>query len=88
MPVTTEYGRVMWFYLCPAVSQLFYFILFWRRRFLCVTALAILELFVDQAGLKFRDLPTSASQPLGLKVYATMARPQLLFSPFYLFILN
>jgi hypothetical protein len=29
--------------------------------------------FVDQAGLELRNLPASASQVLGLKVYATMA---------------
>jgi hypothetical protein len=30
--------------------------------------------FVDQAGLKLRNLPASASQVLGLKAYATTAR--------------
>jgi hypothetical protein len=29
--------------------------------------------FVDQAGLKLRNLPASASQVLGLKVYGTTA---------------
>jgi hypothetical protein len=30
--------------------------------------------FVDQAGLKLRNSPASASQVLGLKVFATTAR--------------
>jgi hypothetical protein len=34
---------------------------------------------VDQAGLKLRDLPASASQVLGLKVCATTARLLFLF---------
>jgi hypothetical protein len=38
--------------------------------FLCI-ALAVLELtFVDQAGLKLRNSPASASQVLGLKACA------------------
>jgi hypothetical protein len=48
---------------------------FFETGFLCV-ALAVLELnFVDQAGLKLRNLPASASasQVLGLKAWATTA---------------
>lgn len=36
-------------------------------------------LFVDQAGFKSRDLPTSASQALRLKVCATMPRSYFVF---------
>ena len=40
----------------------------------------VLELaLVDQAGLKLRDLPASASQVLGLKVCATTARHTAVF---------
>jgi hypothetical protein len=35
--------------------------------------------FVDQAGLKLRNLPASASQMLGLKVCATTAQLKCLF---------
>jgi hypothetical protein len=42
--------------------------------FLCI-ALAVLELTVDQAGLKLRNPLASASQVLGLKVCATTAQP-------------
>jgi hypothetical protein len=47
----------------------FSFLLFFppETGFLCV-ALAVLELTVDQAGLKLRNPPASASQVLGLKV--------------------
>ena len=43
--------------------------------FLCVMALAVLELvLVDQTGLKFIEtLPTSASRVLGIKVCTTTA---------------
>jgi hypothetical protein len=34
---------------------------------------------VDQAGLKLRNLPASASQGLGLKACATTAQPNLEF---------
>jgi hypothetical protein len=45
---------------------------FWfsETRFLCV-ALAVLELTLDQAGLKLRNSPASASQVLGLKACTT-----------------
>ena len=42
------------------------------RQDFCV-ALAILELTLDEAGLKLRDLPASASLVLGLKACATTA---------------
>jgi hypothetical protein len=47
-------------------------VLVFETEFLCI-ALAVLELthFVDQAGLKLRNLPASASRVLGLKVCAT-----------------
>jgi hypothetical protein len=49
--------------------------------FLCV-ALAVPELtLADQAGLKLRNAPASASQVLGLKVCATTAQ-QYLYSIF------
>ena len=50
------------------------FVCFWffETGFLCIV-LAVLELtLVDQAGLKLRNLPASASQVLGLKACATM----------------
>jgi hypothetical protein len=57
--------------------RLFFF--FSETGFLCV-ALAVLELtFVDQADLKLRNPPASASQVLGLKAYATTARLRLLY---------
>jgi hypothetical protein len=53
--------------------------------FLCVI-LATPELSVDQAGLKLRDLPVSASQVLGLNVCTTTAWPTQLFERGSLFI--
>ena len=44
---------------------------FFETGFLCV-ALAVLELFVDQTGLKLRNPPASASRALGLKACGTM----------------
>ena len=45
----------------------FCFVLFiFKTGFLC-TALAVLEFTVDQAGLKLKDQPASASLVLGLK---------------------
>jgi hypothetical protein len=47
---------------------------------------------VDQAGLKLRNLPASASQVLGLKACATTARPllglfleEIIYFSFFLF---
>jgi hypothetical protein len=47
---------------------LFFFFLFFETGFLCI-ALAVLELThsVDQAGLKLRNPPASASRVLGSK---------------------
>jgi hypothetical protein len=45
--------------------------LFFKIGFLCV-ALAVQKSFCRPAGLELRDLPASASQALGLKVYTTM----------------
>jgi hypothetical protein len=53
---------------------------FFETGFLCV-ALAVLELSVDQAGLKLRNPPASASQVLELKVCASIARQNSLFHP-------
>jgi hypothetical protein len=39
-------------------------------------------LYVDQAGLELRNLPASALQLLGLKVWATTPNPKLLFNSF------
>jgi hypothetical protein len=44
--------------------------LFFETGFLCI-ALAVLELFVDQAGLELRNPPAFASRVLGLKACAT-----------------
>jgi len=38
------------------------FVCLFVKGFLCLTALALLELCVDQAGYEFRDLPVSTSQ--------------------------
>ena len=73
---------VVCFVLFFGYSFLFCFVWFWfwffEIGFLCV-ALAVLELSVDQAGLELRNLPTSASQLLGLKACATTARLRHLF---------
>jgi hypothetical protein len=42
---------------------------FFETGFLCI-ALAVLELFVDQAGLELRNPPASSSRVLGLKACA------------------
>jgi hypothetical protein len=60
--------------LCFFISFCFCFCFwfwFFKTGFLCI-ALAVLELFVDQAGLELRNLPASASLVLGLKACATM----------------
>ena len=49
----------------------FFFFGFFETGFLCV-ALAVLELFVDQAGLELRNLPASACPVLGLKACASL----------------
>ena len=49
----------------------FFFFLFWDRVSLCSPDCPGTH-SVDQAGLKLRNLPASASQVLGLKVCATM----------------
>lgn len=41
---------------------------FFETEFLCITALAVLELTLYQAGLNLRGPPASASRILGLKV--------------------
>jgi hypothetical protein len=55
------------------ISQISDFLFFWffETGFLCI-ALAVLGThFVDQAGLKFRNPPASASRVLGLKALVT-----------------
>ena len=53
--------------LVNALALYLFICLFFKTGFLCV-ALAVLELnSVDQAGLKLRNPPASASQMLGLK---------------------
>ena len=42
--------------------------------------------FVDQAGLELRNPPASASQVLGLKVWATTAQLKFIYLFIYLFI--
>ena len=70
--------------LQPRLFFVFVFVLFvylfvFKTGFLCV-ALAVLEPSVDQAGLKLRNPPDSATQVLGIKVCATTAQQrQMLF---------
>jgi hypothetical protein len=52
---------------------IFYFVFFRDRVSLCSPGCPGTH-SVDQAGLKLRNLPASASQVLGLKVCATTAR--------------
>jgi hypothetical protein len=57
------------------------FLLFRDRVSLCISGCSGTH-FVDQAGLKLRNLPASASQVLGLKASATTAQhvhPLLMF---------
>jgi hypothetical protein len=49
-------------------------LVFWDRVSLCSPGCPETH-FVDQAGLELKSLPVSASQVLGLKVCATIARP-------------
>ena len=55
----------------------FVLFLFFETGFLCI-ALAVLG-FVDQAGLKLRNLPASASRVLGLKACATMPGTRFIY---------
>jgi hypothetical protein len=57
---------------------LFCFVLFWDRVSLCSPGYPGTP-FVDQAGLKLRNLLASASQVLGLKVCTTMPGCVLIF---------
>jgi hypothetical protein len=52
---------------------------FWRQGFLCSPGCPGTH-SVDQAGLELRNPPASASQVLGLKVYATTAWLLLIFA--------
>jgi hypothetical protein len=58
---------VFWVLFC---FVLVWFGLFFETGFLCI-ALAVLALSKDQAGLKLRNPPASASRVLGLKACAT-----------------
>ena len=57
---------------------LFIYLFIFETGFLCID-LAVLELTVDQAGLKLRNPPASASQVLGLKACTTTTRHFTLF---------
>jgi hypothetical protein len=70
------------FYFILFYFILFYFILFWlilifRDRVSLYSPGCPGTHFVDQAGLKLRNPPASASQVLGLKACATTAWPSL-----------
>ena len=65
--------------MCSGIQHvgfcLFVCFCFIETVFLCVTALAVLELaLLDHWSQTYRDPPASASQVLGLKVYSTTAR--------------
>jgi hypothetical protein len=59
---------------------IYLFIYFWffETGFLCSPGCPGAH-FVDQAGLKLKNLPASASQVLGLMACATTARPIFFF---------
>ena len=59
-------------------THLAYVCLFFETGFLCV-ALAVLELTPVDPRLELRDLPTSASQMLGLKTWVTTTQLIFLF---------
>jgi hypothetical protein len=59
---------ILFYFLC------FIFLVFRDRVSLCSSGCPGTH-SVDQAGLKLRNLPASASQVLGLKVCATMPGP-------------
>lgn len=52
----------------------FFCLCFFKARFLCETALSVLEFTVEQDGPTLRDPPASASQVPGLKKCTTTAR--------------
>ena len=54
----------------------FFFLVFQDRVFLCIPGCPGTH-FVEQAGLELRNPPASASQVLGSKAGATIARPHL-----------
>ena len=58
---------------------LFCFFLFFRDRVSLCSPGCIGPPFVDQAGLKLRNLPASAFQVMGLNVCATMPGPYVSF---------
>jgi hypothetical protein len=62
-------GHILAF--CLFVCFGFFVCLFFETGFLCSPGCPGIY-FVDQAGLKLRNLPASASEVLGLKVCTTM----------------
>ena len=84
---------VYFFYLFIYFLFFFFFLVFRDRVSLCSPGCPGTH-FVDQAGLKLRNPPASASQVLGLKACTTTARPEILFfkkylsSVFYIFFLD
>jgi hypothetical protein len=57
--------------LLHSISKTFFILLFFRDRVsLCISGCPGPH-FADEAGLKLRNLPASASQVLGLKTCAT-----------------
>lgn len=54
-----------------SVTLSIYVLIYFETGFLYVTALAVLKLFVDQAGLKLRDPSISVFRALGPKARAT-----------------
>jgi hypothetical protein len=68
----------MYFFFLLLALFLFVYFVFPDRVSLCSPGCPG-TYFVDQAGLKLRNLPASASQVLGLKVCATTAQLLLAF---------
>ena len=72
-------GLFLFFVFLFFLFPFFFFLLFFLDRVSLYSPGFPGTHFVDQAGLKLRNLPASASQVLGLKVCATTARLTITF---------
>jgi hypothetical protein len=77
----SDFEHLIFLFVCFLFCFVLFCFVFQDRVYLCSSGCPGTH-FVDQAGLKLRNLPASASQVLGLKVCATTARPDFLLKKY------